>query len=54
MGKKWNQDAGPSEKLLTLYTLLLFGNRGMTLGEIAEELDCSRQSVLRLVRKLEA
>lgn len=54
MGRKWNLDAGPSEKLLTLYTLLLFGNRGLTLGEIAVELGCSKQSVLRLVRQLEA
>ena len=54
MGTKWNQDAGPSEKLLTMYTLLLFSNRHMSLGELAEELDCSKQSVLRLITRLEA
>ena len=54
MGKKWNQDAGPSEKLLAMYTLLLFGGRSMSLGELAQELECSKQSVLRLIARLEA
>lgn len=54
MGKKWNPDAKPSEKMLSLYTMLLFSGREATLSEISEELCCSKQAVLRLVDQLEA
>ena len=54
MGKKWNQDAKPSEKLLSLYTMLLFSGREATLSELASELGCSKQVVLRLIDQLEA
>lgn len=54
MPKKWNQDAKPAEKLLALYSLLLFTGRTMSLTQLSEELDCSKQAVLRLLTQLEA
>ncbi len=53
MGKKWN-DAKPSEKLLSMYTLLLFSGREASLGELSAELGCSKQAVLRLINQLES
>lgn len=54
MGKKWNPDAKPSEKLLSMYTMLLFSGREASLSELSAELDCSKQAVLRLINQLEA
>lgn len=54
MGKKWNSDAKPAEKLLTLYTLLLFSGREMTLTELADELCCSKQTASRLLSQIDA
>ena len=54
MGKKWNQDAKPSEKLLSMYTMLLFSGREASLSELSRELDCSKQAVMRLIDQLEA
>ena len=54
MGKKWNQDAKPSEKLLSMYTMLLFSGREASLSELSAELGCSKQVVLRLIDQLEA
>ena len=54
MGKKWNQDSKPSEKLLSMYTMLLFSGREASLSELSTELDCSKQAVLRLIDQLEA
>ncbi len=48
-------DSKPGEKLLSLYTLLMLrGNDLISLGEIASFLDCSKQTVLRLIDQLEA
>ncbi|MDR2605140.1 MAG: WYL domain-containing protein [Desulfovibrio sp.] len=47
-------EAKPAEKLLALYTLLLFnGGRQFSLKELARRPDCSKQAVLRLVDQLE-
>ncbi|MDL2210483.1 WYL domain-containing protein [Desulfovibrio sp. OttesenSCG-928-O18] len=54
MGKKWNPDAKPSEKMLSLYTMLLFSGREATLSELSRELQCSKQAVLRLIDQFEA
>ena len=54
MGKKWNSDAKPAEKMLALYTMLLFTGREASLSELSRELDCSKQAVLRLRDQLEA
>lgn len=54
MGSKWNRDVTPSERLLALYSMLLFSGRTVSLTELARELDCSKQTVRRLVDQLEA
>ena len=54
MGRKWNQDATPSEKLLSLYTLLLIKGKEVSLSELSHELKCSKQSISRLIDQLEA
>lgn len=53
MGKKWNPDAKPGEKLLTLYTLLLSG-RAASLTDLSREINCSKQAMVRLLNQLEA
>jgi predicted DNA-binding transcriptional regulator YafY len=54
MGKKINKDSGPGEKLLRLFSLLLFTQESYSLGKLAEMLLCSKQTVLRLIDQLEA
>jgi predicted DNA-binding transcriptional regulator YafY len=54
MPKKWNPDAKPAEKLLALYTTLLFSGREISLSELSRLLECSKQSVGRLIAQLEA
>lgn len=54
MGKKWNRDFGPGEKLLRLFALLLFTHERYSLTALAEILECSKQTVLRLIDQLEA
>lgn len=54
MGKKWNKDSGPGEKLLRLFSLLLFSHERYSLTALAEILECSKQTVLRLIDQLEA
>ena len=53
MPKKINPDTTPGMKLLCLYSLLLFTGRKYFLGELAEKLECSKQTILRLVEQLE-
>jgi predicted DNA-binding transcriptional regulator YafY len=50
---KWS-DAKPAAKLLSLYSLLMISSRELTLTEISQKLNCSKQSVLRLIKQLEA
>lgn len=54
MGKKWNKGSGPGEKLLTLFSLLLFSRERYSLNVLTEILECSKQTVLRLIDQLEA
>ncbi|MDR3357250.1 MAG: WYL domain-containing protein [Desulfovibrio sp.] len=54
MPKKWNSDASPAEKLLSLYAMLLFTGREASLSDLSRDLNCSKQVVLRLIDKLEA
>ena len=54
MGRKWNQDMTPSEKLLSVYSMLLFSAREVSLTELARRLECSKQTVRRLIDQLEA
>jgi predicted DNA-binding transcriptional regulator YafY len=52
MPKKWN-NAKPAEKMLSLYSMLLVCKRELSLTELARELDCSKQAVMRLINQLE-
>ena len=54
MPPKADPDATSGQKLLTLHSLLLFSNREFSLTELAENLCCSKQTVLRLLDQLEA
>jgi predicted DNA-binding transcriptional regulator YafY len=54
MGRKKNPDASPGEKLLALYCFLLYRRREMSLSELAEKLECSKQTISRLINQLEA
>jgi len=54
MGKKWNPDAKPAEKMLALFSMLLFTGREASLNDLSRELNCSKQAVLRLIDQLEA
>lgn len=47
-------DAKPAEKLLSLFTTLLFTNGRYSLSSLAEMLDCSKQTVSRLLLQMEA
>jgi len=52
MGEKWD-NAKPAEKMLSLFTMLLFSHRQFSLSELSRELDCSKQTVSRLLDQLE-
>lgn len=52
MTKKWNE-AKPAEKLLSLYTILLFNKSALSLSDLSAMLDCSKQTVSRLIAQLE-
>ncbi|MBQ7738108.1 MAG: WYL domain-containing protein [Desulfovibrionaceae bacterium] len=48
-------DSTPGEKLLALYTLLILrGEKEISLTELTKALECSKQTVLRLLTQLEA
>lgn len=55
MPPKWDQDSTPSEKLLSLFVLLLFNNRYYSLKELTGKgyLNSSKASVGRLLNQLE-
>lgn len=55
MAKKWNGDSTASDKLLLLFTILLFNRRSFSLSELSSPscLNSSKATVLRLLRHLE-
>lgn len=53
MGEKWI-DSRPAEKLLALYTMMLVNPDPMTLTSMANKLDCSKQTIGRLIDQLES
>jgi len=54
MGKKWS-GASPAEKILALFSVLLFSKKKKwSLKQLAERLECSKSSVLRLIDQLDA
>lgn len=54
MPEKWDPVSGPTHKLVSLFCLLLFTGRKYSLTQLAKQLDCSKQTVLRLIEALEA
>jgi predicted DNA-binding transcriptional regulator YafY len=54
MPPKTDPDATSGQKLLVLYSLLIFSGGEFSLTELAEELHCSKQTVLRLLDQMEA
>lgn len=54
MPTKQQPDATYGEKLITLFARLLFSGEWVTLTQLAHELGCSKQTVLRLIRDIEA
>lgn len=48
-----HSDTTHGARLLSLYVMLLFNDREYSLTELAAKLDCSKQTVLRLVRELD-
>lgn len=54
MGKKWDPDAKPAEKMLALYSMLLFTGREASLSELSRNLNCSKATVKRLIAQLES
>lgn len=53
MPAKRDPDRTPGEKLIRLFTLLLFSGRRYSLTDLAERLGCSKQTVLRYVAALD-
>ena len=54
MPKKLDPDARPSEKLLKLFSTMLFSDRAFSLVELASILGCSKPTVLRLITNIDA
>ena len=53
MPKKHSEKNCPSEKILKLYSTLLFSGREFSLTELADLLDCSKPTILRMIATLE-
>lgn len=53
MQPKLNPDASSSSKMLHLYSLLIFSGRKHTLSNLAERLQCSKATILRLITDIE-
>lgn len=53
MPPKKNSDGNPTRNAVTLFSILLFSGRAYSLKRLAEILDCSRQTVLRLIDQIE-
>ncbi|WP_243439380.1 helix-turn-helix transcriptional regulator [Fundidesulfovibrio soli] len=53
MPQKLDPDSTAATKILALYTMLVFRPAGFFLGELADKLNCSKQTVLRLCTQLE-
>ena len=53
MPEKYDQDARPDEKLLKLFMLLLFNDKEYSLTYLAETINCSKQTVSRLLKRID-
>ena len=54
MPRKRDMDKTYGEKVIKLFANLLFARRAHSLTELAEMLDCSKQTILRIVRDIES
>jgi predicted DNA-binding transcriptional regulator YafY len=54
MPKKRAPDSSPAMKLMAAYWLLLFSRRAWTLPELADKLECSKQTVQRIMNHIDA
>ncbi|MCR5536631.1 MAG: WYL domain-containing protein [Succinivibrio sp.] len=54
MPRKYDQDSRPDEKLLKLYILLLFNDREYSLTELTQIINCSKQTIARLLDRIDA
>ncbi|WP_158304252.1 helix-turn-helix transcriptional regulator [Solidesulfovibrio magneticus] len=52
MPPKKDQYSSPSQKILNLFSILLFTGRQFSLGQIAEMLECSKQTASRITEEL--
>lgn len=52
IGQRRTSQSSASHKALALFALLLFGRRPYSLTQLAEHLECSRQTVLRLIDEI--
>ncbi len=53
MPRKIDRDQTHGEKVIRLFARLLFSSRAHSLGELADTLNCSKQTVLRILDKIE-
>ena len=53
MSSKIDQLSTASKKALSLFGILLFTQKAYSLKQIAKKLNCSRQTVLRLIEEIE-
>lgn len=52
MPPKLDQHTSPGQKVLSLYSLLMFTGRAFSLTELARELQCSKQTILRMTEQI--
>ena len=52
MPKKLDPYASSAQKVLGLYSLLLFTGRSYSLGQLAGLFSCSKQTVLRMMEQI--
>lgn len=54
MPDKIDQLSTASRKAIHLFGILIFGHKAYTLRQLAEKLNCSRQTILRLIEQIES
>lgn len=52
MPAKMDPNSSPSQKVLSLYSLLMFTGRPYSLSQLSRELHCSKQTVLRMTEQI--
>lgn len=53
MSTKRNPWATPGQKVVGLYSLLLFTGKAYSLGQLAGMFQCSKQTILRMIEQIE-